>query len=107
MRVILGIDAAWTQRQPSGVALAVDDGTGWRLVAAEASYDHFISTARGDRPHGDPIGTLPNAHALIEAATLLAGQAPDLVAIDMPLSRKPITARRCADTRLICLPRHL
>ena len=100
MRVVLGIDAAWTERQPSGVALVVDDGTGWRLLAAEASYGHFISVAHGNRPHGDPVGTLPNAHDLIEAARLLAGQAPDLVAIDMPLSREPITERRCADTAI-------
>ena len=37
MRTVLGIDAAWTETQPSGVALA-EEVSGWRLVTAEISY---------------------------------------------------------------------
>ena len=29
---MLGIDDAWTEHEPSGVALIVDLGSGWRLV---------------------------------------------------------------------------
>jgi hypothetical protein len=38
MRAVLGIDAAWTITQPSGVALAVERSNGWRMIAAAASY---------------------------------------------------------------------
>ena len=34
MRSVLGIDAAWTERHASGVALAVEDANGWRLKGA-------------------------------------------------------------------------
>jgi predicted RNase H-like nuclease len=38
-----------------------------------------------------------NAVALFEAARTICGRAVDLVAIDMPLSREPITGRRLCD----------
>ena len=43
MRCVVGIDAAWTVTEPSGVALAVDDN-GWRLAAVAPSYDDFLLT---------------------------------------------------------------
>jgi len=49
-RAVLGIDAAWTATEPSGVALAVEDASGWRLVAVDGSYDHFQARARGMVP---------------------------------------------------------
>jgi hypothetical protein len=59
-RAVLGVDAAWTERQPSGVARAVETGKGWRLAAVEASYGHFIERAKGVEP-GDarPGGSKP------------------------------------------------
>lgn len=43
MSAILGIDAAWTPHNPSGVALIRQVGTGsWQAVAAESSYERFI-----------------------------------------------------------------
>ena len=36
MRTVLGIDAAWTGTQPSGVALAEETERGWRLDAVAA-----------------------------------------------------------------------
>src|SRR4029077_14224570 len=33
LRLALGIDAAWTATEPSGVALAQETATGWRLLA--------------------------------------------------------------------------
>ncbi len=36
MRVVLGIDAAWTLKQPSGVAVAKRVGTVWHLVELDA-----------------------------------------------------------------------
>jgi predicted RNase H-like nuclease len=93
MRSVLGIDAAWTEREPSGVALVADDGSGWSLVEAAASYAGFLET--------DPIarhrGSVPDAGVLIAAAAIKAGATVDLVAIDMPLSLAPIVGRRASD----------
>ncbi|RYE38187.1 MAG: DUF429 domain-containing protein, partial [Hyphomicrobiales bacterium] len=97
MRAVIGIDAAWTLTEPSGVALVVED-RGWRLAAVAPSYDAFIGIA-----HGEPAsvartrGSLPDAVALIAAARTMSKSAIDLVAIDMPLSREPITSRRASD----------
>ena len=93
---VLGIDAAWTATQPSGVALVVSDGTDWRLAQVSASYAGFIASV-GPADEARPTGGLPDACALLAACCRLAGHPPTLVAIDMPLSRAPITARRAAD----------
>ena len=95
---VLGIDAAWTLTEPSGVALAVDEGAGWRLAAVEASYDRFIERANAGEP-GEPraVGSEPRASALLAAAQKICGRRIDLVAVDMPLSRRPIAARRFCD----------
>ena len=94
MRAVLGIDAAWTVAQPSGVAMAEETSNGWRLVAAESSYQRFLARMRENEPlEARPSGSLPNAEALLEAAHTTV----DLIAIDMPLSREPITGRRASD----------
>jgi hypothetical protein len=41
-RALLGIDAAGTEREPSSVALIVDNGSGWQLVNVSASYTAFL-----------------------------------------------------------------
>ena len=91
-RVVLGIDAAWTAHNPSGVALATDTGEGWRLVAAAPSYAAFHAQAGVLREN-----LLPDAAALLASARALCGAAVDLVAIDMPLAHAPITGRRASD----------
>ncbi|MGP4673297.1 DUF429 domain-containing protein [Agrobacterium salinitolerans] len=101
MSAILGIDAAWTATEPSGVALVVKDGLHWRLRAAASSYDHFLAllletSARTDRPRG----SVAQATALLNAAESLAGCNVSLIAIDMPLSNAPIRARRVSDNRV-------
>ncbi len=42
MTAILGIDAAWTTAEPSGVALIAEHGTGWQCVGLAPSYDTVI-----------------------------------------------------------------
>jgi predicted RNase H-like nuclease len=98
MRTVLGIDAAWTSTQPSGVALAAETPEGWQLVAAAASYQRFLAMAdQGLVWEPRPSGSLPQAEPLLEAAEALAGHAVDLIAIDMPLSHVPVVGRRVAD----------
>ena len=97
-RAVLGIDAAWTATEPSGVALAVEDAGGWRLAAVEASYDHFLARARGATPgEARPKGSQPDAGALVGAAVLLCERALDCVAVDMPVGPNPIVRRRPCD----------
>ncbi len=107
MRAVLGIDAAWTNTQPSGVAVAVDSGTGWRLGAVASSYGHFQALAC-DNSVIDLRPTVSEASApdLLASATVLCGLEPDLVAIDMPLSRKPISCRRASDNAIDYGSRH-
>ena len=74
-RAVLGIDAAWTATQPSGVALAVETENGWRLAAVEASYDHFLERANGaESSEKRPRGSEPDAAALLEAARKICGR---------------------------------
>lgn len=98
MRAVLGIDAAWTNTQPSGIAMALDSGDGWRLGVVAPSYRHFQAHACGvSITNLRPTGSKPSAPDLLASVMKLCGSAPDLVAIDMPLSREPISGRRASD----------
>jgi len=90
MTAILGIDAAWTGTNASGVALGVREDGIWRIRRAASSYGAFLG-----RP-GLP-DTLPPIAGLLAEAERCAGRPIGLACIDMPLSRQPITARRAAD----------
>ncbi|MCV9961959.1 DUF429 domain-containing protein [Pararhizobium sp. BT-229] len=100
MRSVLGIDAAWTEREPSGIALISDDGSDWRLIDVAASYGAFLEPA----PDGNPIvrhrGSIPNAAIIIDAASAKLGAPVDIVAVDMPLAMTPIIDRRTSDNMI-------
>jgi len=87
---VLGIDAAWTAKNASGYALVEARGGGWRLRAAAPDLREFSLLCGGDR---DGQGM---AEAIVEARRLL-GYAPDLIAVDMPMSKKEIVGRRASD----------
>ncbi len=98
MRAILGIDAAWTPTEPSGLALVAKRPTGWHLVAVATSYQCFLGQADHSLIAQErPLGSLPEASALLAAASRLCGHAVDLIAVDMPLARSPIRGRRFSD----------
>ena len=99
-KAILGIDAAWTATQPSGVALAAGSGSGWCLLTVQPSYQRFLAVARGDAPEARPSGGLPDVPAFLAACERLYPGGVDLVAVDMPLSLETITARRTSDNRV-------
>jgi predicted RNase H-like nuclease len=104
VKVVLGIDAAWTATRPSGIALVRTRGRRWECLALAPSYASFLALAEDtagpvdwrERPRGD----VPDPRALHAAATRLAGAAPDVIAIDMPLADAPILARRAADNAI-------
>jgi predicted RNase H-like nuclease len=99
MTTILGIDAAWTAGQPSGVALMQQTGRRWRCLASAASYAAFIDLADGRTPDRTRtgVGAVPDAERLLDAASRLSGEPATLVTVDMPVSTRPILGRRAAD----------
>lgn len=101
--IILGLDAAWTPGEPSGVALVARESGEWRCLCAAPSYNAFARCSSGesvDWRNGAFAGTVPDVSSMLEAATLLAGASPDIVAIDMPMSCEPIVGRRVADAAI-------
>ncbi len=101
MAGVLGIDAAWTAKEPSGVALLEGSPGEWRCVTVTPSYDSFLALAEGV-----PVdwtvkarGAIPEASHLIGAAKrMLGGGEVAVVTVDMPLATVPITERRTADS---------
>lgn len=95
---VLGIDAAWTEKNPSGVALVVKNSCGWRLLALESSYRDFICPVETvPAMAAGPNWRVPSAAELFAAARKRCEVAIEIVAIDMPLSLSPISGRRAAD----------
>jgi predicted RNase H-like nuclease len=89
---ILGIDAAWTSTEPSGVALIAGDSTSWRVLGVAPSFESFVTLASGkpvDWTGGRFGGTSPNVTELLSAARSLGGADPILIAIDMPVATTP------------------
>ena len=99
---ILGIDAAWTVHQPSGIALVQRTNAGWSCLAVASSYRAFIGQASGQAwdPEQKATGSRPDPAALLEASQQLAGAELSCVSVDMPLATTPITSRRAADTAI-------
>lgn len=92
---VLGIDAAWTEKEPSGVALLMKNGERWHCVRVTPSYESFCRTFRWDAPvHG---GRADIPQLLATCSSLIGRGDLAVVAVDMPLSRWPIRSRRVAD----------
>jgi predicted RNase H-like nuclease len=100
--IVLGIDAAWTADQPSGVAVLRRRPGGWECVGLAPSYASFLALAAGAPIdwRARPAASIAVCHELIEATITLAGGRPDVIAIDMPLATTPIIARRTADNAI-------
>jgi predicted RNase H-like nuclease len=98
MRAVLGIDAAWSFTQPSGVAVATQLSSGWRVIAAASSYQRFHALADPRLPaEPRPSGSPPDAPTLLASASVLCDAPVNLIAIDMPLAHTPIVGRRVSD----------
>jgi len=104
MRAILGIDAAWTPSAGSGVALAIEQHGRWRCAGLAPTFAEFEALAEGRAINWDErptsVGTLDVSRLMAAARALVPGIAPAVVAVDMPLSRKPITGRRPGDDEI-------
>jgi predicted RNase H-like nuclease len=100
--IVLGIDAAWTASQPSGVAVVRRRRGTWQCLALAPSYASYIALADGAAVdwRARPAASIAACDVLLTATAKLAGARPDVVAIDMPLATTPIVARRAADNAI-------
>lgn len=98
MRGILGIDAAWSEKNESGLALIVEGPSGWEVQNACCSVAEFCSTLQNGST-SCPGTTHEGIAAAVRAALSIC---PDLalIAVDMPLSLVEIRGRRSADTQI-------
>jgi len=96
VRSVLGIDAAWTTKNPSGVALVAETSNGWELIRVAGSYSEFVNP---ENPHQSDKNKYQscNVNELLRVCNDLLDDPVELIAIDMPLSFAPINARRVAD----------
>lgn len=93
MRAVLGLDAAWTTTQPSGVALVVEQARGqWRCVRVAPSVESFCAAQVdwSERPRGGAIDVDRLLAALPSVQRLT-------VAIDLPVGKTAPLARRASD----------
>jgi len=99
MTTILGIDAAWTPIEPSGVAVIQLRHGHWHCLAVAPSYNALIDLATGHKVDwSKPTpGSPPDMPRLLQAAAAVAGETVTLVTIDMPVATRPIVGRREAD----------
>lgn len=100
--IILGIDAAWTARQPSGVALLRGSRECWSVIVAAPSYQSFLraSSAADIDWRARPTGSAPDPAALLDAARRWARADVDLVTVDMPIATQPFRSRRASDAAI-------
>jgi predicted RNase H-like nuclease len=91
---VLGIDAAWTPSNASGVALITKKAGRWRCARVSDSYHSFANA----EPLGSSAGHRLDVERLLnKCRQLLGGAQPQVVAVDMPIGTTPIVARRPAD----------
>ncbi|MDW7661693.1 MAG: DUF429 domain-containing protein [Bacillota bacterium] len=94
----LGIDAAWTNRQPSGVCLIKsEDGNQCKIIRLGRSYAEFES---GDIEWNQKLAnsTTSLSKILTTCSELVA--LPDCIAVDMPISSYHIKSRRECETAI-------
>lgn len=91
---VLGIDAAWTDTEPSGVALLRRHGSTWRCLRVAPSYRTFCSHFTWS---DDLSGVGQVSDLLAMCRNLLDGATPAVVAVDMPMALTRIVGRREAD----------
>lgn len=100
MHALLGLDAAWTPKTASGVALLVGDVGNWRCLRVAPSRRAFVAQA-GEAPVDFGSAVVDDdapLHEVIAVACSLAGVSSlSVLAVDMPLAVGPIVGRRAAD----------
>lgn len=102
--LVLGIDAAWTAANPSGIALVtVDAGHLPQLLRIARSCDEFTSDRileASDWLSTPPSGESLDIHHLLATIKRYTGSLPSVIVLDIPLSPLPICGRRSADNAI-------
>lgn len=99
--LILGIDAAWTVKNPSGVAvLQFNEQQPPSLELLGRSYDEITALKKGDKLNWNEKvgGSPPHIAQVVRHIESELQDEVSLVALDIPLSPEPITSRRAADS---------
>ena len=100
---ILAIDAAWTNTEPSAVALVKQVGSQWLCQSLAPDYGQFIALAEGYPVDWSkkPEGATPDLEKLLSASEkLLGNQLVNLITVDMPVSKVPINGYREAEREI-------
>ena len=111
MRSVLGIDAAWTHGEPSGVALVEETIVSkWKCLGVAPSYDTFTGLANRRSIEWQSAyfnGSVPDGDQVLQASVQLSGNEPDVITVDMPVSKVEIPGRRPADNAIsVAFGRH-
>ncbi|WP_069999961.1 DUF429 domain-containing protein [Cellulosilyticum sp. I15G10I2] len=94
----LGIDAAWTEVEPSGISLiSSDDGHNCKILRLADSYYNFLYKKQS--LVNKPKGSKPEIYKLIKDIEV-EGYSIDCIAIDMPLSNQLIKGRRSCESEI-------
>jgi len=96
MAYVLGIDAAWTLTNPSGIALVSTETNPPKLIWAAPSFEDFVLRTKPEEWCGkhDFRASLGN---VLSAAKGLGARSIDVIAVDMPLAHEPVRGRRHCD----------
>lgn len=99
MKVVLGIDAAWSPGNASGVALVAGEPHGpWRCVRSAPSFEAFLGEDACPQC-GARDGVEERLLAVLRKAEALAGAPVNVAAVDMPVGAA-VTASRAADRQV-------
>lgn len=98
MKYTLGIDAAWTRNEPSGVCLLRStDGKTCEIVRLGKSYSEFVN-GNIEWNHKADCSQI-EMYELLKACDALKAQ-PDCIAVDMPIASYHIKERRNCETEI-------
>lgn len=91
---ILGIDPAWTSKNPSGIVLIEKDLSNlWRCIRLAPSFQLFLNDKKEeDMFSGKITGSVFDLRRILQKVGKV-----DCIVVDMPLSNKPFSGRRIAD----------
>jgi predicted RNase H-like nuclease len=98
MRYSLGIDAAWTIEEPSGLALlSFETPEFCEIVRAGRSYNEFV--AGKINWSYKAIGSEPKLDVIVDVCSQINAK-PTCIAIDMPISNYSIIKRRSCENHI-------
>jgi predicted RNase H-like nuclease len=99
MSLVLGIDAAWTAKNPSGIALVSTETDPPKLIRASPSFEDFMLGTKPDAWCGkhEPQASLSE---VLSKAAEIAGGAVTVIAVDMPVAHDQVRGRRECDNAI-------